>query len=114
MQTKLGENSIQIGGEHYKVGGEEHWDRAWRLKYDCFQYIITKWIERWRKKGGLQDLYKARHALNKYIEVVEREEKLRAEGIPTPESVYSDPVRGPELPGEGADSRYVGQDYRRY
>ena len=67
-------NSVQVGGTHYKVGGEEHWDRAWRLKYDPFQYIITKWVERWRDKGGLQDLYKARHALAKYIETVEREQ----------------------------------------
>ena len=34
-------NKKQIGGTHYKKGGgEEHWDRAWRLKYDPFQYII--------------------------------------------------------------------------
>lgn len=66
-------NKTQIGGTHYKKGGEEHWDRAWRLKYDPFQYIITKWIERWRDKGGLEDLRKAYHALGKYIEVVEEE-----------------------------------------
>jgi len=65
-------NDRQVGGSHYKKGGEEHWDRAWRLEYDCFQYIITKWVERWRDKGGLEDLYKARHALDKYIEVVEK------------------------------------------
>ena len=66
-------NDTQIGGNHYKKGGEEHWDRAWRLKYDPFQYIITKWIERWRDKGGLEDLKKARHAIDKYIELVEAE-----------------------------------------
>lgn len=67
-------NDTQIGGNHYKKGGEEHWDRAWRLKYDPFQYIITKWIERWRDKGGLEDLKKARHAIDKYIELVEQQE----------------------------------------
>lgn len=67
-------NERQVGGDHYKKGGEEHWDRAWRLKYDPFQYIITKWIERHREKGGLQDLEKARHALDKYIEVVQAQE----------------------------------------
>ena len=64
-------NDKQIGGTHYKKGGEEHWDRAWRLKYDPFQYIITKWVERWRDKGGVTDLYKAAHALEKYIELVD-------------------------------------------
>ena len=66
-------NDSQVGGSHYKKGGEEHWDRAWRLEYDPFQYIITKWIERWKEKGGLQDLYKAKHAITKYIEVIESE-----------------------------------------
>ena len=66
-------NDKQIDGMHYKKGGEEHWDRAWRLKYDPFQYIITKWIERWRDKGGVVDLEKAQHAIEKYIEVVKAE-----------------------------------------
>ncbi len=69
----MSENDNQVGGDHYKTGGEEHWDRAYRLEYDCFQYIITKWVERWKKKGGIEDLYKARHAINKYIEIAEAE-----------------------------------------
>ena len=76
-------NAIQIGGDHYKNGGEEHWDRAWRLKYDPFQYIITKWVERWKKKGGLEDLRKARHALDKYIELVEAKQDVDDGSEPT-------------------------------
>jgi hypothetical protein len=72
-------NERQVGGAHYKAPGhEEHWDRAWRLKYDPFQYIITKWVERWRDKGGLQDLRKAHHAIEKYIELVEAEGSEKA------------------------------------
>jgi hypothetical protein len=66
-------NDRQVGGDHYKQGGEEHWDRAWRLKYDPFQYIITKWVERWRDKGGIEDLKKAQHAIEKYIELVSKD-----------------------------------------
>ena len=73
-------NDKQVGGNHYKKGGEEHWDRAYRLNYDPFQYIITKWIERWREKGGVTDLKKARHAIDKYIEVAEAEE-ARVQGL---------------------------------
>jgi len=76
-------NAIQIGGDHYKTGGEEHWDRAWRLQYDPFQYIITKWVERWKKKGGLEDLRKARHALDKYIELVEAKQDVDDGSEPT-------------------------------
>lgn len=82
-------NDTQVGGDHYKKGGEEHWDRAWRLEYDPFQYIITKWVERWREKGGLQDLKKARHAIDKYIEIVEKDEQyaqsIKAGASPLPE-----------------------------
>lgn len=101
--TEMSANDTQVGGGHYKTGGEEHWDRAYRLRYDCFQYIITKWIERWRKKGGLEDLRKARHAIDKYIEVVERESAPLA---PLPEAcVYCGNEHTPGQPGS-ALSRY--------
>lgn len=62
-------NKRQIGGTHYKTGGEEHWDRVARLKLDYFQGQITKYVERWKLKGGVQDLEKASHFLDKYIEL---------------------------------------------
>jgi hypothetical protein len=77
-------NDRQVGGDHYKRGGEEHWDRAWRLQYDPFQYIITKWVERWRDKGGVEDLKKAQHAIEKYIELVENGDKLNPDPDPLP------------------------------
>lgn len=63
-------NQRQVGGKHYKVGGEEHWDRVARLKMDYFQACITKYVERWREKGGVQDLQKAEHYLQKYMELI--------------------------------------------
>lgn len=62
-------NLVQIGGDHYKNGGEEHWDRVHRLGLDYFQAAITKYVERWKLKNGVQDLQKARHFLDKYIEL---------------------------------------------
>jgi Protein of unknwon function (DUF3310) len=65
-------NNTQIGGDHYKTPGyEEHWDRVFRLKLDYFQAAITKYVERCWKKNGLEDLRKARHFLDKYIELHE-------------------------------------------
>lgn len=61
-------NKIQIGGEHYKKGGEEHWDRVIRLRLNYFQAQITKYIERAPLKNGKQDVEKARHFCEKYIE----------------------------------------------
>jgi len=67
-------NDRQVGGDHYKAPGlMEHWDYAWSKKFDQFQYSITKYVERWRKKDGLKDLLKAQHHLEKYIEVVKAE-----------------------------------------
>lgn len=70
-------NDTQIGGDHYKTGGEEHWDRAMRLDFNPMQYIITKWAERAGKKGGLdgaiKDVKKIRHAADKWLEVLQKE-----------------------------------------
>lgn len=70
----MGANERQVGGDHYKVGGEEHWDRVHRLHLDYFQAQITKYVERWKLKGGITDLEKALHVLEKYIEL-EKEKK---------------------------------------
>ena len=65
-----GANAYQIGGDHYKMaGGEELWDRIWRLGLDYFQGNIIKYIERWKTKGGRADLLKAKHYLEKYLEL---------------------------------------------
>lgn len=68
-------NETQIGGNHYKSpGAEEHWDRMWRLYgRGYFVGCITKYVERYHKKAGIQDLQKARHFLDKLIELEEAE-----------------------------------------
>lgn len=64
-------NDKQIGGDHYKhPNGEEHWDRQWRLfGPGYFVGCITKYVERYRFKNGIQDLEKAAHFLQKLIEL---------------------------------------------
>ena len=75
------ENDRQVGGNHYANGDKmQHWDWAWENAYDPFQYIITKWVHRWKDKGGLKDLYKAEHALAKYIALAEEELLEEAKG----------------------------------
>ncbi len=60
----------QVGGDHYrKTEGEQHWDRVYRLNLDYFQAQITKYVERCWEKNGVQDLEKALHFLQKYIEL---------------------------------------------
>lgn len=63
-------NNTQVGGDHYKRGGEEHWDRIWRLYgRGYFVGCITKYVERYHLKNGVQDLEKARHFITKLIEL---------------------------------------------
>ena len=74
-------NETQVGGTHYKTGGEEHWDRVHRLGLDYFQAQITKYVERCWKKNGMEDLKKARHFLDKYIEIHESKAKEQSEQV---------------------------------
>jgi hypothetical protein len=61
-------DDTQVGGSHYGPGNEiQHWDLAAVRKYDYFQGVITKYVDRWKEKNGLQDLQKAMHYLMKYF-----------------------------------------------
>lgn len=65
-------NERQVGGNHYKSHGNatlQHWDIVDAFKLDYFQGQITKYVMRWRDKNGLEDLQKAAHFLQKYIEL---------------------------------------------
>lgn len=65
-------NTTQVGGSHYKAHGDadlQHWDIVHKLKLDYFQGQITKYVIRWKDKNGLEDLHKAAHFLQKYIEL---------------------------------------------
>jgi|SRR5688572_19992373 len=75
--TGMAANDNQVGGDHYKTGGLEHWDMVVHFKLDYFQGQITKYVMRWRDKGGIADLKKAQHFLEKYIEVATKEEMDR-------------------------------------
>lgn len=62
-------NAVQVGGTHYGLTALQHWDVVQLFKLDYFQGNISKYLFRWREKGGVQDLEKARHYLDKYIEL---------------------------------------------
>ena len=79
-------NDFQVGGSHYKTAsGREHWDLVEEFNLDYFQGQITKYVMRWKDKNGLQDLQKARHFLDKYIEVAtQRDSRLQAAKVGVP------------------------------
>jgi len=65
----------QVGGDHYVNMGVQPWDamESW-LTPEQFQGFLQgnaiKYLARWQSKGGVEDLRKARHYLDKLIEEV--------------------------------------------
>lgn len=59
-------DSVQVGGDHYKNSTYQHWDFVRNaLEGRYLEGNITKYLARWRKKNGVQDLRKARHYIDK-------------------------------------------------
>lgn len=82
VELKIGfadANDKQVGGNHYKKYVLEHWDTVALFDLDYFQGSAWKYLLRWRDKGGIQDLEKSKHYIEKYIEI----ETARAEGTLT-------------------------------
>lgn len=70
-------NDIQHGGDHYKKFGDlQPWDviLAWNLGY--LEGTALKYIARWRDKGGVEDIKKAIHFLQKFVEVAEEKQNV--------------------------------------
>lgn len=64
-------NDRQVGGDHYKTEGPEHWDLCARYEIGYLEGCATKYILRWRRKSGIQDLEKALHYIQKRLEYAE-------------------------------------------
>lgn len=68
-------NSGQIGGDHYKNKAIQPWDYILSNDLGYLEGNIVKYVSRWKLKNGVQDLHKAKHYLQKLIEVSEVNEK---------------------------------------
>jgi hypothetical protein len=62
-------NDKQEGGDHYKSKAIQPWDYIVSNGLGYLEGNVVKYVSRWKDKGGLQDLEKARHYLDKLIEV---------------------------------------------
>lgn len=62
-------NDKQIGGSHYKGGSIQPWDYIAANNIGYFEGNIIKYVSRWKQKGGVDDLRKAQHYLEKLIEL---------------------------------------------
>ena len=62
-------NGIQIGGGHYQNKAIQPWDYIVSNRLGYLEGNVVKYVSRWQDKGGRQDLEKARHYLDKLLEV---------------------------------------------
>lgn len=71
-------NSRQVAGNHYNAA-YQHWDFVWDMGLGYFPGQVTKYLSRYRKKNGMQDLQKALHFAHKYQELLSRHGRVRQE-----------------------------------
>lgn len=67
-------NDTQIDGNHYKGKVIQPWDYIVANDIPYLEGNVIKYVSRWRDKGGVNDLRKARHYLDKLIELETKDE----------------------------------------
>lgn len=68
-------NTVQVGGNHYTSKSVQPWEamESWMSEEAFKGYIwgnVIKYMARWEDKGGVEDLKKAHHYLDKLISIV--------------------------------------------
>jgi len=78
--NQLNPLEVQVAGDHYKKLPIQpiHYIHANGLQWA--EGEVIKYVTRWRLKGGIDDLRKARHILDMLIELEERKETRIGEG----------------------------------
>lgn len=96
-------NDRQVGGDHYNKYGEiQPWDLWWMYRMNPFQANVVKYAMRYRDKDGIKDLEKAKHYIEKLIElelagkgdlrVTDTGRKREAEGMGVVSGQHARPV----------------------
>ena len=60
--------TTQVGGNHYKDMAIQPVEYIHKNGIGYFEGCVIKYVSRWRKKNGVEDLKKARHFLDLLIE----------------------------------------------
>lgn len=65
----------QVGGAHYKSMAIQPMEYSMANGLDACQHTIVKYVSRFRQKGGVEDLRKARHVIDMLIEFEQQKEQ---------------------------------------
>lgn len=87
-------NKTQIGGDHYTSKSVQPWEamQSWMSHEEFTGFLrgnVIKYVARCNDKGGIEDLQKAQHYLDKLIEVMGAESQ-EGDPVTTPISVSDD------------------------
>lgn len=66
---------VQVGGDHYRKGAIQPVEFSYSNGFGFCEGSIIKYVARHRRKGGKQDLLKARHYIDLLIQLEYPEEK---------------------------------------
>lgn len=58
----------QVGGDHYKINRIQPIDYIMKNELGFCEGNVVKYVTRWKDKGGVDDLLKAKHYLEFLIE----------------------------------------------
>ena len=67
--------NLQIGGSHYKLMRIQPVEYNHANGIPFIEGSIIKYVSRWRNKGGIKDLEKAKHFIDLLIELERKQEK---------------------------------------
>jgi hypothetical protein len=65
-------NQTQVAGAHYSKAKIQCWDYIISNDLGFLEGNVIKYVTRYKDKGGLEDLKKAEHYLQKLIELTEK------------------------------------------
>lgn len=69
----MNSTKTQIGGTHYTKLAIQPVEYIHKNRLGFIEGCVVKYVTRWRDKGGLEDLHKARHFIDLLIEMEQSE-----------------------------------------
>lgn len=74
-------NDTQVAGGHYANKAIQPWDYITSNNLGYLEGNVVKYVSRWKEKNGLEDLLKAKHYLEKLIELQQPVPQAEADAL---------------------------------
>ena len=74
MNTSQSSLNTQVAGNHYKQLPIQPVEYIYANNIGYFEGNVIKYVTRWKEKGGIKDLEKAKHYIDLLIELTMREQ----------------------------------------